>query len=1061
MRRAGFWMVVLLLALAPALAADGDPAEPAPRGLSEAERAGVELAAAYLQRGPEAWWERLAAGSPLRRLGHEIALDEIAVRAGPADGATWQLLTPARDDAGRAVFGLDFPSGLDETLTLRLVNEGGWKIADLRATIDPVGPGPVIAGPVPPVEATPIPPIPPSHGGSPLLPLLSLGVALLALITGAAGAVFLGSSGRNAAALAVGGVAVAVIAGALLWGRSAAPDSRAPAQGPAPGPARQDLGTLAPLRAALASGTDRGEIERRLAGVAGMPVDRERRQVQDLWHAQYLLNEGDLNGAETLLRGSPEPATRPLADLLRARLAFRRMKREETGWRYEQALSSGLDTDGLRMEAAIAKALTDESDRAETDLALAVQSGSRLAEPWYVAAQVAAGEDRMEEAAQLLRRAWQMQPVTRADLFDNPLLAHLVVRPDLFPLFTLAVPEEARLAPIGPRTPLVLPAGTQAATCGQSLRLVIGTAELLVPEGGRLAPADAVLEDADTWSRHEEAKALKALPSLSASTANTASTASARAGESPGEILAPRFLRLAEQAGGALAKQNRWNELLALTEPFAAQIESAPATLVRLRAKALHQLERDADARQLLVRVAKSDIAGRRPTTATLFDLAELFAAADEYDTAIKLLEKADSQLPEPRGARRRQQLAMDRDLALSYASFRSEHFEVRYPAATGERYAKQLAWVLEEERKRLMHWIPPPPAGSKAVRIEVHLFAIKDFVSNFGGDIAIVGLFDGKVRVPFAELRSLHPQLVAILSHELAHALIAQATHSQAPHWIQEGLAQHIEMGTRRVNPLPDLVRTGHALSFPTVDPILRGFAEEQLVDLAYNEAAWSVAFIEERFGAAAVPRLLSAFAAGKTTEQALQAVCGLTPAAFDRAFWQWGTGAQGPRVRALEVRDYDREYAYLERHEQQASVPHTQLREDVPTQTRTRTEDRRQRMAAWYAAYVERTANVKRALKPVLQAYGGESVPEKGSIAGACQTLSAETGQALAAPEPWASPDPELNRFLRNAYILINDLGGACRSAQDAQVHALIDKVSIALGQAAQRLTPYGLKP
>jgi tetratricopeptide (TPR) repeat protein len=1056
MRRAGVWIVVSFLSLLPALAADAAGVEPVPRALSAAERAGVELAAAYLRSGPQAWWERLAADAPLRRLGREVALDEIAVRAGPADGATWQLLTPARDDSGRAVFGLDFPSGLDETLILRLVNEGGWKIADIRTTIDPVALGPVVpASPSPPPEAPRAAPVSPSERGSPLLPLAGLGAALLALIIGAVGSLLLGRAGRNAAALGVGVLSVAVIAGALLWARNAAPGADAVVQGQARRAARKDLGTLAPLRAALASGTDRGEIERRLAGV---PADRELRQVQDLWHAQYLLSEGDLTGAETLLRGVPETAARPLADLLRARLAFRRMQRDETGWRYEQALARGLDTDGLRMEAAIAKALTDESDRAE-DLTLAVRSGSRLAEPWYVAAQLAAGEDRMEEAAKLLQRAWQMQPVTRAELFDNPLLAHLVVRPDLFQLFTLAVPEEARLAPTGPREPLVLPAGVQAATCGQSLRLAIGnagnTAELLVPEGGQLAPADAVLEDADTWSRHEEAKALKALPSLAAS---------APAGENPGEIPAPRFLRLAEQAGGALAKQNRWPELLALTEPFAARIESAPPSLVRLRAKALHQLERDTDARQLLVRVAKSDIAGRRPTTATLFDLAELFAASGEYDTAIKLLEKADSQLPEPRGIRRRQQLAMDRNLAVSYASFRSEHFEVRYPASTGERYARQIAWVLEEERTRLLHWIPPPPAGSpaRAARIEVHLFAIKDFIANFGGDIAIVGLFDGKVRVPFAELRSLYPKLVAILSHELAHALIAAATHSQAPHWIQEGLAQHIEMGTRRVNPLPDLARTGHALSFPTVDPILRGFAEEQLVELAYNEAAWSVAFIEERYGAAAVPRLLSAFAAGKTTEQALQAVCGVTPAAFDRAFWQWGTGGQSPRVRALEVRSYDGEYAALERREQENSAPpSTRLRDDVPTQARAHAADQRQRMADWYAAYVARTASVKRALKPVLQAYDGESVPEKGSIAGACRNLAAETRQALAAPDPWASPDPELNRFLRNAYILINDLGGACRSAQDAQVHALIDKVSLALGQAAQRLAPYGLKP
>ena len=245
------------------------------------------------------------------------------------------------------------------------------------------------------------------------------------------------------------------------------------------------------------------------------------------------------------------------------------------------------------------------------------------------------------------------------------------------------------------------------------------------------------------------------------------------------------------------------------------------------------------------------------------------------------------------------------------------------------------------------------------------------------------------------------------MLSHELAHALISAATQARRRIGFRKDRAAHRD-GHPAVNPLPDLDPHRDVLSFPTVDPILRGFAEEQFVDLAYSEAAWSIAFIEERYGAAAIPKLLSAFAAGKTTEQALQAVCGVTPAEFDRALWQWGTGPQGPRVRALEVRDYEQEYAYLERHEQQASGPHTQLREDVPTQARTRIADRRQRMADWYAAYVERTASVKRALKPVLNAYNGESVPEKGSIAGACQVLSVETGQALAASEPWSSPDP-----------------------------------------------------
>jgi tetratricopeptide (TPR) repeat protein len=778
----------------------------------------------------------------------------------------------------------------------------------------------------------------------------------------------------------------------------------APAAKRAQAAAHGGLGSLAPLRAALAAGTDRAEIERQLAAVPGDP---KLRDVQNLWRAQYLLGAGNLNGAETILRGFPDPAPYPLAELLRARLAFRRMRRDETGWLYQTALGRGHDDDGLRLEAAFADASTGAEDRAESELTAMVGLGSRLAEPWYIAAQIAATQDRMDDAETFLRLAWKLEPAPRADLFGNPLLAILVARPNLFSLFQLGTADEARLAPEGERRPLALPAGVRAATCGQGLRLTIGggfgmagmagtagsagvgSAELLVPGGALLAPADAVLEDADTWRRHAEAKALAALPAVKAQAA-------------AGGGLQPRLLRLAERAGRALAEQNRWSELADLTEPVAARLDDAPASLVRLRAQALHHLLRDGEARELLVRLAKTDIAGRRPATGTLFDLAELFAAAGEYDTAIKLLEKADSLLPEPRGLRRRRQLAMDRTLATSYESFRSEHFEVRYPKATGERYAKQVAWVLEQERTRLQRWIPP--AGGKT--IEVHLFPYKDFYASFGGDIAVIGIFDGKMRVPFAELRSLDPR------------------------------------------------------------PILRGFAEERFVGLAYSEAAWAVAFLEARFGDKAVPRLIAAFAAGRTTGQALQEVCGVTPAEFDRTFWAWGTGT-GPQVRSLEVRRYDAEYSAQERQEHEAESPRVGLRAapEAPRRAQpTLADERRERMVLWYSAYTRRTGGIKRTLQPILQVYEGQRDAVPGGAAGiaaACSELSTSAGRVLADPEPWSSADDKVNRALRDIYILIGDIGDACRTGRDAEARALIVKVNAALDKAAQRLAPYGLTP
>src|SRR6266550_1251757 len=106
----------------------------APRPISSAERMAVEMAADYLNRGPAAIAERLDDKSPLRKFVDQELLEEIETRLGPPAGARWDLQTVVSAlENNTAVFGISYPSGVDETVTFTLVASGDtFKVSDVQ-----------------------------------------------------------------------------------------------------------------------------------------------------------------------------------------------------------------------------------------------------------------------------------------------------------------------------------------------------------------------------------------------------------------------------------------------------------------------------------------------------------------------------------------------------------------------------------------------------------------------------------------------------------------------------------------------------------------------------------------------------------------------------------------------------------------------------------------------------------------------------------------------------------------------------------------------------------------
>jgi hypothetical protein len=267
---------------------------------------------------------------------------------------------------------------------------------------------------------------------------------------------------------------------------------------------------------------------------------------------------------------------------------------------------------------------------------------------------------------------------------------------------------------------------------------------------------------------------------------------------------------------------------------------------------------------------------------------------------ALKLVAKANSQLPFEAGDERIRQLQMEKRLAASAEVYRSPHFEIHYPPLRGEAFARNAARILEAERSRLQAWIPLSSAKST----EVHLLHFDDFRAGYSPGMDILGLYDGKIRVPLGDVPKFGTFVVSILTHELAHAMIAERTGSRAPHWFQEGLAQHVEMLQEGVNPIQGYRDKDNLLGFPLLEPAI-GSLSPALIAIGYDESRWTLHYVEHRYGREGIHRLISAFNDGKTTDEAIAAL-GTTTAQFDHDLWKWGV-TDAPGIWKVTLVKYD----------------------------------------------------------------------------------------------------------------------------------------------------------
>ncbi len=852
-QRRGFFGLPCLLGLVLAglssQTAQGAPVIIAPQPISDAERAAVELALAYVDGGAGAWWPRLAKDAPLRALGEAAARQELESRLGRAGEASWELETLLADPPpGLAAFRLERQGGVDDLVYLDLVQEagvsahGGWVLSRLRSWGDVMPrPNADSAAKTPASAAAP-----PLSSGRRLAALMGV---LLAVVLALAALLF----SRFKPRLAVASLAAALLSaggGVLLLSFNPGAGSRQEPEAATPRP------------------TDPATLKK----------------------AQHELHIGNTAEATRLLAALPNPSLVPMTEVLRARLALLAGNEVDTVLYYQRAIDTLPVTDSLLIEKFDALALGGFEERARDSLLKLASGGSRHAGANYMLAREALGAGDQARAKSRLRQAWDLSPLERGQLLADPFFAYLVVSGDLFQRLRLNRPQEPTVGAhdLGKRA-VTLPPGFAASVSGRELRLARGSVVVTVPGGSALAPSGTVVEDALTRRQREEAEALAGLGALKI------------AARSPSAMAQPSLREKLEATGFALYRKQRWLDLVELTQTVAANPERLPTNVMHMRAEALAKTYGPEQATRFMLLVASSQAVERRRDPYALLRLARYLKDAEQFDLAAQVASRAEALLPEPPASSMVPLIHMERQLATAYQVHETKHFRLRYPSREGVLVAASFGRLLERELVRLQRWIPFRPAQ----KIGIDLFPYQDFRTHYSMGGHAIGLFDGKVRVPFANVRYFNRFVVEVLSHELAHALIAGATEDRAPHWFHEGLAQHIEMKNNEVNPIGDLRRAGKLLAFPLLEPVFTSRVNSDLVSLAYSEAAWAIHAIEAQHGVGGIHRLLRAFGRGLDTDEAVREALGLSVAELDQRIWDW-CEHKGPTVWSRPVTEY-----------------------------------------------------------------------------------------------------------------------------------------------------------
>ncbi len=254
---------------------------------------------------------------------------------------------------------------------------------------------------------------------------------------------------------------------------------------------------------------------------------------------------------------------------------------------------------------------------------------------------------------------------------------------------------------------------------------------------------------------------------------------------------------------------------------------------------------------------------------------ADLRALAGRLDEAVSLLEDAQAKHPDPELETRLRQLREEQRALSGFLHDRSAHFEILYDPARQDLIAAlpDLSSDLEDAYQAVAVRLGLAPQDRIVVLI-LDRDRYLDDAPRWSG-----ALYDGRIRLSFANWPRSRPGLRATMRHEYVHAAL-QRLGPPLPTWLQEGLAEWVEgrsvdaaRAHLRGAPLPPASSLGGDWTV---------WEDEGRVARAYAYALSFCAFLDQEYGPTAFPLLFEKLRA-MSFDDAFRAVFGKDLAAVD----------------------------------------------------------------------------------------------------------------------------------------------------------------------------------